>query len=186
MTRPACPLSFEALVDYLAGDLEAGEAARLEDHLFACDACAARAERLGDLVAALREAPMPVIPHARLEAWRAAGLRVQETPIGDGEAVTVAFARGLDLLVHRLRGDLAGARRVDCAIGPVDGAPFAQLEHVPFDAVRGEILVACHRHYMEEFPPDTRFQVTVTDAAGGRRERTYIVHHLVPNLLPGA
>jgi anti-sigma factor RsiW len=49
----ACP-SYETLVALWAGELEDAETTVVDEHLFACDACAAATERLAQIVGALR------------------------------------------------------------------------------------------------------------------------------------
>jgi hypothetical protein len=50
----ACP-SYETLVALWAWELEDAEATAVDEHLFACDACAAASERLAQVVGALRD-----------------------------------------------------------------------------------------------------------------------------------
>ena len=54
---PRCEqISLDDLIDYAAGELPESEAAALEEHLFSCAGCAARAADLDTLVLALRPA----------------------------------------------------------------------------------------------------------------------------------
>src|SRR5262249_45024308 len=56
--------SFETVLALWAGDLDASQAAAVDEHLFACDACAAVTQRLASVVSALRAKLPFVISHA--------------------------------------------------------------------------------------------------------------------------
>jgi hypothetical protein len=49
---------------------------------------------------------------------------------------------------------------------------------VPFDRERGEVLIACQRHYVQT-EVDTRFRVTRFDVTGASRVREYGVFHVI-------
>jgi hypothetical protein len=170
------PLSFDALVDYWTGDLPASQQDAVEEHLFACEACTDRSEQLSALQQALRTMIPPIISAARLDRLVGAGARVRTTEVPAGGTVDVVFSRDLDLLIHRLRLDLPSATQVDCEVCDGAGGRLYLLERVPFDPARGEVLVACQRHYAD-LGADIRFRLTAADAAGGRHLRDYQVRH---------
>lgn len=163
----ATPVAFEALVALWAGELAADEAARIEEHVFACDACADAYARLGDLSAALGEVIPIVISHAHRDRLAAAGMRLCLTPVPAGIDTPASFAAGVDLLVHVLKADLADADQVDLDV--VYGDERVQVAAVPFDARRGEVLIACQRHYERTPHLDPTFVVHAV-VAGTRRE----------------
>lgn len=171
----AQPLAFETLVALWAGDLDEVTAAHAEAHLFACDACAAASERLAVLIDGLRAALPPVISHAHRDRLRAAGVRVVETVVDPGVVAQARFTPEVDLLVHVLRADVARAERVDLELVTPTGATFVELPHVPFDRARGEVLVACQRHY-ERFS-DPTFRVHVVEGGVRRHAGDFVVHH---------
>jgi len=175
----ATPLPYETLVALLAHELDDDEAARADEHLFACDPCAARADRLAGLVSALRDVVPPVLSRARRERLEQAGKRLVLTPVDPGAEARAAFAPGVDYLVHVLRGDLGGAESVDVELVTPAGVPLRAYEHVPFDADAGEVMIACQRHYEGLVPDDTRFRVWAHGQGGERRQvGVYFVRHV--------
>jgi hypothetical protein len=95
-----------------------------------------------------------------------------------GQVVEVRYPPGDRVLVHRLGGsDLSRARRVDVALLDLEGRPLVRYDDVPFDAARGEVLVACQRHFDGVYPRDIVFSVEL--AEGERREQVnrYTVLH---------
>jgi hypothetical protein len=177
----ACPapVPFAALADYWGRALDQTASDAVEEHLFGCAACTERSAQVAALVRSLGRMIPPVITPARLAALAAGGARIRATPVEPGQRVAVEFARELDLLVHHLRGDLRGVRRVDCEV-TADGRRLLDLVHVPFDAERGEVLIACQRHYTALGDPDTRFRITAFDDRGAAQVREYGVLHLAP------
>lgn len=172
----AQPLAFETLVALWAGELDDVTAAHAEAHLFACDACAAASERLAFLIDGLRAWLPPVISHAHRDRLRTAGVRVVDTVVEPGVRAHARFAPDVDLLVHVLRADVARAERVDLELVTPTGATFLELPHVPFDRARGEVLIACQRHY-EQFPEPT-FRVHVIEGGARRHAGDFVVEHV--------
>jgi hypothetical protein len=164
-------LSFETLVDYWAAELPAAEQDAVEEHLFSCASCTDRSGRLAALQRGVRSIIPPVITAARLERLAQAGTRIRTTEVPPGATVSVVFARDVDLLIHRLRVDLPGVTRVDCEIAGVDGTSIGLAEGVPVE--RGEVLIACQRHFSALGPPDIVFRLR----AAGQPDRVYTVVH---------
>ena len=175
MTTCATPLAFETLVALWTGELDDDAAADAEAHVFACDRCAAASDRLASLIDALRGALPPVISHAHRDRLLAAGTRISTTIVEPGVDGHARFAPDVDLLVHVLRADVARAARVDVELVGHDGRLMFELPHVPFDRARGEVLIACQRHY-EEFH-DPRFRVHVVEGGVRRHAGDYFVRH---------
>jgi hypothetical protein len=173
------PVPFETLVDLWAGALGADESDRIEAHLFGCDACAATSDRLGSLVAGLRQIIPPVISHAHRDRLAAAGLRLRHTPVDAGVDAEAHFGPEVDLLVHVLKIDLTGADRVDVELTDRVGAGRLHLAHVPFDPQSGEVLIACQRHYQHDgaFSGDPVFNVSVHAGGAARPAASYFVRH---------
>ena len=167
-----CP-SHETLVALWAGELDDEEAAAVDEHVFGCDSCAAANEQLAALVGALREKLPYVISHAHRDRLAAAGTRIHVTavePTPDRHATrTARFTPDVDLLVHALHCDLADADRVDVEIASPLGTPRYLLEAAPFDREKGEVLVACSRHYESVFPGVDPIFTVHAIAAGERR-----------------
>lgn len=180
MSAVTCPIAIEVLHDYFAGVLAGADESAVEEHVFACDGCAAAFDAAGALADGLRRWTPPVVSHAWLERARARGTPVRLVDLRDGAQTAAEFSRGLTFLVFVLRGDLAGASHVAVEVCTEGGEPMSLFEAVPFDAARGEVLIACQRHYLDEFPRALRFRVL----AGTGDERRVVGDFGVDHLLP--
>ena len=174
----ASPIPYEQLVALWAGELADAEAEAVDAHLFACDECALASQRLGALVSGLREVLPPVISHAQRDRLIARGQRLRLTDVEAGrDPVDAVFSPDVDLLVHVLHGDFTAAERVDVEILLPQGDTLTRLLSVPFDRARGELLIACQRHYEQLGPGDPVFRVHV-HAPDQRTPRDYHVRHV--------
>jgi Putative zinc-finger len=180
MSAAACasPLRPEALLDYLLGELAADAEERLEDHLFGCASCAAEAERLAGLASALRQLIPAVVSPARLEALESAGVVSEVSPMRPGEVNHVLYPPAGKALVIRLGGaEIGHAKRLDVALQTPAGEALGRFDDVPFDAPRGEVLLACQRHFADAFPRDIVFALEVVSGDERRRVAEYTVLH---------
>jgi hypothetical protein len=57
------------------------------------------------------------------------------------------------------------------------GELIIALAHVPFDVSRGEVLIACQRHYAHLFPGDPTFRVHAVTSGNRREVGSYLVRH---------
>jgi hypothetical protein len=185
VTASVHPVGLETLVAWWTGELASDEAAQVEEHLFACDACAGESERFARLAAGVREHLPPVISAAHRDRLLAGGARIRVTPVDSGVDATAVFSRDIDLLVHALRihapaADLSRVERVDVEIVMQGWSEPLLCEAVPFDAKAGEILVCCQRHFQHMSPADPIFRVHVVEAGERRRLGDYFVRHIWP------
>lgn len=179
MTAPcARPIAWADLVDYWAGELDAAEIDRIDEHLFGCEQCSALSQRLAQIAAALRHSPPPVVGAADVEALRARGLVVEDNVFSPGEVKTARFRAGVDVMIHRLSGlDLTHVERVSVRVGFESSGALQLEDHfVPFDRERGEVWIACHRHFAA-LPPDVVFEVRVHHDGGTTTSARYSVPH---------
>jgi hypothetical protein len=132
------------LLAWWLDELPEAEANELEEHLFACDECAAR---LKDLLG-LRESVQRALLDARfvtavspgfLQQIKESGLRIREYRVAAGGSVTCTIAPEDDLVVSRLEAPLAGVRQLDLIFD--DGGTQHRAAHIPFDAASGEVTV---------------------------------------------
>jgi hypothetical protein len=173
------PIDEATLVDYLAGELSGDDESRVEDHLFACDACGSAAHRLSNLIEALRDALPPTVSRAALARLEGRGMRLLQTRIAAGTRAVVTFGKDVDLLVHRLQLDVGDAQRIDCeVVNAADGSPIIAFADVPFERT-GEINLVCHRHYAEAFPPDASIRLLAVDGDERRVLGQFGVMHVV-------
>lgn len=171
-------LTHEQLVDYWTVELAADARDAIEDHLFACEPCAAEAERVAAIVAALRTQIPPVISADQLAALRAQGIAIEENTFLPGQRTSVTFAPGLDLMIHHLGGlDLADAERISLTVrSRASGAVLHHDPIAPFDRARGEVLIACQRHFAT-LPADPVFDLEIHRAAGAPSHASYDIPH---------
>ena len=175
----ALPLTHEQLVAYWANDLDDAQAEAIEAHLFACDTCFAAAERVAQVAEVFRTSVPPVISRAELEALQARGVAIAENAFQPGTRQTVTFEPGVELLIHRLGGlDLGSAERVQVTVRNESGGPLIFEEmFAPFDRDRGEVLIACQRHFAA-YPPDIAIDVRIHRGAQSPELATFIIPHV--------
>jgi hypothetical protein len=149
----------------------------LEDHLFECEACTLEMERIQRVVSVFRDSLPPVISFAQLSELRAAGLTIADNAFLPGVRKEVAFTSNLDLLVHHLTGlVLTDATRVGVTVRSESGGIMHDDPFAPFDRERGEVLIACQRHFAV-FPRDVAVDVRIYRAAGEPEVATYSIPH---------
>jgi anti-sigma factor RsiW len=117
----SAPLSWEALVDWWAGDLDESQASAVEEHLLGCDSCSGVASRVAATAEALRTMVPPVVGPERLQGLARAGVRIL----------------GADATVEVTLRSLA------------TGNILGHMEDAPFDARRGAVYLACQRDYAQ-------------------------------------
>lgn len=172
------PISFETLVALWAGDLPEHEASSIEEHLFSCEACADSSQRLARVMEAFDEAIPPVISAAHRDRLAASGMKLLHTPCAPGEEPTARFADN-DFMIHVLKGDLRDAERVDLEVFDEEHT-ITTMENVPFDRDRGEVLIACQRHYETLFGADhdPRFRLWAQRGTERKKVGDYHVIHV--------
>ena len=173
------PIDDARLVAYWACDLEPADADAAEEHLFGCEACTEASMRVARIAGALRGQLPPVISRADFDALRAKGLTLVENAIPPGVRTEVTFARHVDLMIHRLGGlALTGADRVQVIIRVAStGDVMFDEPFAPYDAERGEVLVACQRHYAV-FPRDIEIEVRAHRAGASPASTVYDIPHV--------
>lgn len=185
MTAPhacAAPVSHERWVSYWANDLPADEVTAIDDQLFACDACAAEGQRTSNIVQAFRSMIPPVLSTDQAAALRGRGPVIRENDFSPGVRTSVLFDRDAELLIHHLRGlELDDAERVEVIIRSESHGTLFEEPFAPFDRGRGEVLIACQRHFAA-LPPDVAFDVRVyRTGAAAPSMSTYLIPHLFPD-----
>ncbi len=176
------PIVWERLVEYWAGDLDEADTDRIDEHLFACDACAAESARVARIARAFRAQIPVVVTSAQTAELRAQGLVVEERHFTPSTRTEVEFGRDVDVLIHHLSGmDLSRAERVELEVRVDSTGAVLFAEHfAPFDRDRGEVLIACQRHFAH-LPGDVAFDVRIHEQDGRTIEATYLVPHLYPD-----
>lgn len=155
-----CGFSPDRLVDYLLGELQGAEEARLEEHLFTCSVCAARL----DAVARIGESVAEVVRHAGVAASvnrrflaraLADGLSLREYRIPAGERAHCT-AGPEDLVVVRLAADLGDATdlEVDVRFENLESGDVAPSVTRPVFADRdlGEVILVFPGEVVRAYP----------------------------------
>jgi hypothetical protein len=147
-------------VDWLLGELPADEERGLEEHLFECAACAARAESVQRIANAVRDAVRRAavggnMNHAFLDRARSDGLTLREYRLTSGETVPCQ-AGPEDLVVVRLTAGFGGARdlRLDVELTDLErgeSMPLATRE-VAADRELGEVVLVFPGEVVRSFP----------------------------------
>jgi hypothetical protein len=149
----------------------------LEEHMFDCETCTLEMERIHRVVSVFRDSLPPVISAEQLSELRGAGLVIEDNAFLPGQRREVTFTNGLDLLVHRLTGlVLTDATRVGVTVRSESGGIMHDDPVAPFDRERGEVLIACQRHFAV-FPRDVAIDVRVYRATGEPELATYSIPH---------
>jgi hypothetical protein len=138
------------LVDYCVGDRLGDPAlAGLEEHLFACDACTARATATSALLRNLRAA-VSVLPPVVLSEGQLQQLErervVQRCLVGAFEQRQEKVKREAQIVVTRVSVDLTGVERLDVQLCSRDGAPFSEVYDAPFEPGARFVNIACDAH----------------------------------------
>jgi anti-sigma factor RsiW len=174
MTEPTCGRTTLAdLTDYAAGELTEAEAAAIDEHLFSCAACAARAAEFDALVRAIPPAVRSAevggfVTDAVLNRLSRDGARVRTFALSPGAVVPCAVWDGDELMAMRMRADLRGASEVTMsqriggtevirATGQVAGADGEIIYVLPASWVRQlavvevEVILTAHEAGHERF-----------------------------------
>ena len=134
----------ETLLAYWLDELEDGEAADVEAHLFECDDCTARLRELLQLRDAVKreflagDVPSPVSADF-VRRLKDDGLRLREYSLVPGDSIACTAAPHDDLLVAHLNADLTGVRQLDIEYDDAGGVRRAR--HLPFNATADEVTL---------------------------------------------
>jgi anti-sigma factor RsiW len=116
MTSARCEqITLADLTDYAARDLPEAEAAAIEEHLFACADCAARAAEFDALARTIGPAAAEVggfVTDAVLNRLSRDGVRVRSYALSPGAFVPCAVWDDDEVMALRLRGDFSGVSEV--------------------------------------------------------------------------
>ena len=169
------------LTDWIAGALDEAEGAAIEEHLLGCDACAARAARLLDLVDGVRAVMAKggvqmAVTRATVDAWQAASVEVQEVGFRPDELVPCALPHHRGAIVLRLETPLDTITRLDLVVRTPAGA--ARFEDIAFDPASGAVLLAQPAHAWLGLPAvEVAFELTGHERSGALSQRRFVMAH---------
>ena len=168
MSASGCErIALADLTDYAAGELPASEAAAIEEHLFSCADCSARAAEFDALLRAIRPAVRSAevggfVTDEVLNRLAREGVRVRSFVVSPGAMVPCAVWDGDELLALRLRADFGAASEVTMsqrvagaevirATAPIAGGPHGELIYAlpatwirQLPVVKVEVLLTAH------------------------------------------
>jgi hypothetical protein len=183
MTLPACHrVSFVELTDYAAGALTEGEAAALEEHLFSCGDCAARAAELdalaGGIAGAARRGEIDgFISDAVLNRLSRDGVRVRTFALSPGAIVPCAVWEGDELMVLRLRGDFGDATEVTL-VQRHAGTEVSRTTTARVPGAHGEAILATSASLVRQLP-EIELELELSSSVNGEERpvgRYTLVH----------
>jgi anti-sigma factor RsiW len=171
MTAPGCGrLALSDLIDYSAGELPETEAAAIEEHLFSCADCGARAAEFDALVRAIRPAVQSAevggfVTDAVLNRLAREGVRVRSYVLSPGAVVPCAVWDDDDLMALRLRADFGGATEFTMS-QRVAGAEVVRATGQVTASAPGEIIYTLPAAWVRQLPV-VEVEVVLTAHEGG-------------------
>jgi RNA polymerase sigma-70 factor (ECF subfamily) len=172
MTAPGCGrVALADLTDYAAGELPESEAAAIEEHLFSCAECGARAAEFEALVRATRAAVRSAevggfVTDAVLNTLAREGVRVRSYALSPAAVVPCAVWDGDELMALRLRGDFGGVSEVTLS-QRVAGTEVSRTTGQVAVSPHGEIIYAIPAAWVRELPV-VDVEVLLTAHEGGQ------------------
>jgi anti-sigma factor RsiW len=183
MTVPGCErIALADLTDYAAGELPDAEAAAIEEHLFSCAECTARAAEFDALVRAVAPAVRSAevggfVTEAVLNQLAREGVRVRAFALSPGAVVPCAVWDDDELMALRLRGDFDGVTEVTLSQRVAGTEVSRATGHVPFSA-RDEIIYTIPAGWVRQLPVvDVEVLLTAHDGGEERPIGSYTLVH---------
>jgi anti-sigma factor RsiW len=144
------------LTDYAAGELTGVEAAAIEEHLFACVDCGARAAEFDALVRAIPQSVRAAevagfVTDAVLNRLARDGVHVRSFALSPGAVVPCAVWNDDEVMVLRLRGDFGGADEITLS-RRVAGAEVSRVTAQVVPGAHGEIIYAEPAAWVRQLP----------------------------------
>ena len=157
MKTPECErIAFADLTDYAAGQLPEADAAAIEEHLFSCTDCGARAAEFDALVRAIRPAVQSAeiggfVTDVILNRLAREGVRVRAYTLSPSAVVPCAVWDGDELMALRLRGDFGGASEFTLSQRVAGTEVIRATGHVAVSS-QGEIIYAIPAAWVRQLP----------------------------------
>lgn len=182
MTAPGCErIALADLTDYAAGEPAGAGAAAIEEHLFSCADCGARAAELDALGraigAAVRSAQVGgFMTDAVLNRLARDGVRVRSFALSPGAIVPCAVWDDDELMALRLHGDFSGASEITLS-QRVAGTEVSRATG-QVAASHGEIIYALPAAWVRQLPVvDVEVLLIAHDAGEDRPIGSYTLVH---------
>jgi anti-sigma factor RsiW len=170
------------LTDYAAGDLPEAEAAAIEEHLFTCADCSARAAELDALVRAIPPAVRSAevggfVTDAVLNRLAREGVHVRTFVLSPGAVVPCAVWDDDELMALRMRGDFGGASELTMS-QRVAGTEVVRVTGHVAASSPGEIIYALPAAWVRQLPVvDVEVLLTAHEGGEERPIGSYTLVH---------
>jgi hypothetical protein len=169
----------ELLVDYLASDLSREDEARLEEHLFDCDACSAIAAELSSVGAGVRTAIAEgkagiVATDSLLAMLEERGVVLRHYSVEPGGRLECTVGAEDAFVVAHYSADFTGVDRVTVVARTMAGAEIRRLEDIPVGPGTRTVHVLLRGDQLRMRPSGTHL---VTVRAGDRIIAEYTFNH---------
>ena len=157
MRPPECGrITLVELTDYAAGELLEADAAALEEHLFSCVECSARAAEFEALARAIRPAVQSAevggfVTDAVLNRLAREGVRVRSYALSPNAVVPCAVWDDDQLMALRLRADFSGVTEVTLS-QRVGGTEMSRAMGQVAPSPQGEIIYAIPAAVVRQLP----------------------------------
>ncbi|HTM02377.1 MAG TPA: zf-HC2 domain-containing protein [Vicinamibacterales bacterium] len=157
MTASRCEqITVADLTDYAGGECDATATAALEEHVFSCVDCGARAAEFDGLLRAIRSAIRSAgvggfVTDAVLNRLSRDGVRVRSYTLTPGAIVPCAVWDDDEMMALRLRGDFGGVRQVTLT-RRIAGTEVARVTSEVAGDSSGEIVHAVPAAWIREVP----------------------------------
>jgi len=183
MTAPGCErVALADLTDYAAGELPEAEVAALEEHLFSCADCGARAAEFDTLVRAIRPAVRNAevggfVTDAVLNRLAREGVRVRSYALSPGAVVPCAVWEHDELMALRLRGEFGGASEFTLS-QRIAGTEVSRATGQVAAGLHGEIIFTLPAAWVRQLPVvEVEVFLTAHEAGEERPIGSYTLVH---------
>jgi len=153
------PLDPTVLSEYWLEELTETDEDRVEEHLFACEACSRGLQSMVQLIEAIRGLTRKgllqvIVSEPFLERLRAEGLNIRQYQVHPGGGVACTITDTDDLVIARLAADLTGAQRVDISRCDAQGREHLRIRDIPLISTRNEVVFSERTDLLRALGPD--------------------------------
>jgi len=169
----------ETVAAWALDELEQAEADRFEEHYFGCDQCFSRAHRMRRTIEQLGASLPPILTVERRRELSARHDPLLAVAVHPGERATIRLGGTAQLGLWVMHAPLTSVTKVDFEARSATGQLLFSLVDVPFDAARGEVVLACQVHYRAlDAAAEMHVRLTGTNSNGTVPLAEYILDHV--------
>jgi anti-sigma factor RsiW len=183
VTNQRCErITFDDLTDYAAGELPEAEAGAIEEHLFSCGDCSARAAEFDALTRAIRPAVRSAevggfVTDDVLNRLAREGVRVRTFALAPGAIVPCAVWDDDEVMALRLRGNFSGTTEFTMSQRVAGDEVIRATGYVAGNS-HDEIIYALPAAWVRQLPvAEVEVLLTANDRGEERRIGSYTLVH---------